>query len=89
MAWIPLQGNAADGFEAFLLKLQPGARSLPHVHTGGASFFVLGGELTDCDGKVFKTGDYVEYKPGSRHYSVSNDGCTLLTILNGPNQRIE
>lgn len=89
MYWIPLQGDAAEGFESFLLKIEPGTSSLPHEHTGGESFFVIEGEITDCDGKTFQAGDYVAYQPGSKHYSISESGCTLLTILNGPNKRLE
>jgi len=36
---------------------------------------------------VFKAGDFVSYSPGSRHFSSSASGCTLLVSLRGGNNR--
>ena len=84
MEYLPL-GEAPGGCEIFLIRFKPGAVSTPHEHTGGEAFYVLEGELTDCDGVVFGVGDYVCYQPGSCHFSRSEKGCTLLTILGGRN----
>ena len=87
MEYLPL-GDAQDapgGREIFLIRFKPGAASTPHEHTGGEEFYVLEGEITDCDGSVFGVGDYVHYQPGSCHFSVSEKGCTLLVILGGRN----
>lgn len=89
MDWMPLSGNADDGYESFLLKMKPGARSTPHRHTQREEFLVLDGSMTDCDGKTFNKGDYVKYKPGSTHYSHSVHGCILLTLLTGQNQMLD
>lgn len=89
MDWLPLSGNANEGYESFILRMKPGAKSTPHIHTGGEEFYLLDGEMVDCDGKVFKTGDFVSYKPGSRHFSASENGCTLFVILLGENTRVE
>lgn len=89
MDWVPLNGNANEGFESFLLKMKPGAQSTPHVHTGGEEFYIIDGTFTDCDGETFSAGDYVAYRPGSRHFSTSTDGCTLLVILRGQNESIQ
>lgn len=87
MEYLPL--SAADdppgAPEIFLIRFKPGAASTPHEHSGGEAFYVLQGELTDCDGARFAAGDYVRYQPGSRHFSVSESGCTLLVILGGRN----
>lgn len=91
MEWLPL-GDAVDregGAEIFLLRFKPGATSTPHEHTGGEEFYVIDGELTDCDGAILRAGDYVKYQPGSRHFSTSKTGCTLLAILHGRNARVE
>jgi len=88
MDWIPLSGNADDGFETFLLKMKPGAQSTPHEHTQREEFLVMEGSMTDCDGTMFTTGDYVKFKPGSTHYSNSKDGCTLLVVLTGQNRQL-
>jgi anti-sigma factor ChrR (cupin superfamily) len=89
MDWIPLSGNANDGFETFLLKMKPGAQSTPHQHTQREEFLILEGTITDCDGETFSSGQYVKFKPGSTHYSRSEDGCTMLVVLTGQNKKIE
>lgn len=85
MDWFPLDGKADEGFECFLLRFQPGTSSTPHEHSGHEQFLMLDGELEDCDGTTYKAGDFVTLRPGSRHYSVSAQGCTLLVILRGQN----
>jgi len=90
LEWLPL-GSAAErpgGPEIFLLRFKPGAVSTPHEHTGGEEFYVIDGELTDCDGATLRAGDYVQYRPGSRHFSASATGCTLLAIIHGRNARV-
>ena len=84
MEYLPL-GERADGTEIFLIRFKPGAMSTPHEHTGGEAFYVLDGAITDCDGAEFRVGDFVDYQPGSRHFSASQNGCTLLAILGGRN----
>jgi anti-sigma factor ChrR (cupin superfamily) len=87
MSWIPLSGELHNGaFECFLLRMDAGARSRPHEHTGGEEFYVLDGELIDCDGQSFHSGDYVRFDPGSKHSSQSPEGCTMLVILRGNNR---
>jgi anti-sigma factor ChrR (cupin superfamily) len=85
MDWIPLSGDANLGYETFFLKIRPGAETTPHMHVGGEEFYVVDGSLTDCDGVTFHRGDYVSYQPGSRHFSMTDEGCTLLVILRGQN----
>jgi len=87
--WLPLSGNKGGEYECFFIRFKPGARSTPHVHTGGEDFMVLEGELEDCDGTVFKPGDFVCFAPGSKHWSYSADGCLLLAILRGGNRQLE
>ena len=87
MSWIPLSGETGNGsYECFLLRMTAGARSKPHEHTGHEEFLVVDGELIDCDGQVFSSGDYVRFHPGSKHSSSTVDGCTLLVILRGNNR---
>lgn len=90
MSWIPLSGDRLNGtYECFLLRMEPGARSKPHEHTGYEEFLMLDGELIDCDGQVFRSGDYVRFQPGSKHSSHTEKGCTLLVILRGNNRALQ
>jgi anti-sigma factor ChrR (cupin superfamily) len=87
MSWMPLSGEPLNGeFECFLLRMEAGARSSPHEHTGHEEFLMLDGELVDCDGQRFAAGDYVRFRPGSKHDSHSPGGCSLLVILRGNNR---
>ena len=81
--WLPLSGGAEADKEVYLIRFGPGSRSHPHIHHGSEEFLVLDGELTDHDGMVFQTGDFVRFEPGSEHWSFSEKGCTLLVILAG------
>ena len=85
--WLPLSGGAEADKEAYLIRFDPGSRSYPHIHQGSEEFLVLDGELTDHDGMVFQTGDFVRFEPGSEHWSFSENGCTLLVILAGGTNR--
>lgn len=89
MEYLPLPSPGTNPTnEIFLIRFNPGATSTPHEHTGGEAFYVLQGEITDCDGTTFKRGDYICYQPGSRHFSASPNGCTLLVILGGENRAV-
>ena len=89
MHWLPLSGESGGGdYECYLLRLDPGAASQPHEHTGHEEFLVLEGQLVDHDGTVFEQGDFVKFAPGSQHWSASPQGCLLLVILHGPNRAL-
>lgn len=89
MSWIPLSGELSNGvFECFLLRMDAGAQSRPHEHTGHEEFLVLEGQLFDCDGQCFTSGDYVHFQPGSKHSSHTPEGCTMLVILRGNNRSL-
>jgi anti-sigma factor ChrR (cupin superfamily) len=85
--WLPLSGGAEANKEVYLIRFDPGSRSHPHIHQGSEEFLVLEGELTDHDGAVFQSGDFVRFEPGSEHWSFSENGCTLLVILAGGTNR--
>lgn len=90
MSWIPLSGEAMNGeYECYFLRMDAGAESRPHEHTGHEEFLVLDGELIDCDGSRYRSGDFVHFSPGSKHYSHAPEGCTLLVILRGNNRALE
>ena len=85
--WLPLSGGAEADKEVYLIRFGPGSRSHPHIHHGSEEFLVLDGELTDHDGMVFRSGDFVRFEPSSEHWSFSENGCTLLVILSGGTNR--
>jgi len=85
--WLPLSGGAEANKEVYLIRFSPGSRSHPHIHQGSEEFLVLDGELTDHDGMVFQSGDFVRFDQGSEHWSFSEKGCTLLVILAGGTNR--
>lgn len=90
MSWLPLSGEPLNGeFECFLLRMDAGARSRPHEHTGFEEFLVMQGELIDCDGSRYRAGDYLRFAPGSKHYSQTPGGCTLLVMLRGNNRPLD
>ena len=86
LEWLPLSGQFGSDYECFLVRFKPGASSKPHEHMGNEDFLVLEGRLEDCDGAVFEAGDFVSYRPGSRHFSTSAAGCLLLVVLRGTNR---
>lgn len=87
MSWIALSGELLNGeFECFLLRMEAGAQSRPHEHIGFEEFLVMEGELIDCDGTVYRSGDFVRLLPGSKHSSHTPDGCVLLVMLRGNNR---
>ena len=55
MSWHKISYNKENGGNGtYLLKMEPNAKSLPHVHTGFEEFLMLEGELTDPDNKFLK-----------------------------------
>jgi anti-sigma factor ChrR (cupin superfamily) len=87
MSWIALAGEMLNGeFECFMLRMDAGTESKPHQHMGFEEFLVIDGELIDCDGTAYQTGDFVRLLPGSKHSSRTPDGCTLLVMLRGNNR---
>ncbi|WP_415285914.1 cupin domain-containing protein [Candidatus Pelagibacter sp. Uisw_104] len=76
------------GGGTFILKYEPGAKGISHIHTGYEEFLMMEGELTDPDGKIFKKGDFVTFEPGSKHSSFSKNGCLVLVFMRGINKAI-
>ena len=76
-------------FGTYVSKLEPGTKTLPHIHKGYEEFLILDGELTDSDGTVFKKGDFVTFEPNSSHSSFTEKGCLILTFMRGQNDQIK
>ena len=89
MSWHKISYDKENGGQgSYLLKMDPNAKSLPHIHNGYEEFLMLEGELTDADGKVFRKGDFVTFKPGSVHSSYTKDGCLILVFMRGINKAL-
>ena len=89
MSWYKISYNRdAGGQGTYVLKMDPGSKSLPHEHTGYEEFLMLDGELIDPDGKIFKKGDFISFEPGSTHSSYTKNGCLVLVFMRGINKPI-
>jgi len=87
MSWHKISYNRENGGQgSYLLKMDPNAKSLSHIHTGYEEFLMMEGELTDPDGKTFKKGDFVTFEPRSTHSSHTKDGCLILVFMRGINK---
>ena len=87
MSWHKISYDKQNGgYGTYILKMEPNAKSLHHVHTGYEEFLMLEGELTDLDGKIYKKGDFVTFEPGSTHSSHTKEGCLILVFMRGINK---
>ena len=87
MYWHKISYDKKNGGQGtYLLKMEPNAKSLPHIHTGFEEFLMLEGELIDPDNKTFKKGDFITFEPGSTHSSYTKDGCLILVFMRGINK---
>jgi anti-sigma factor ChrR (cupin superfamily) len=80
MAWHPVSFDRKAGEGSYLMRMEPGATTIAHDHSGFEDFVVLEGELIDDDGTVLRVGDFVSYAPGSRHNSRTETGCVLAVF---------
>ena len=89
MSWHKISYDKNNGgFGTYILKMNPGSKSLPHIHQGYEEFYVIDGELQDADGKIFKKGDFVTFEPGTGHNSHTKNGCLLIVFMRGINKPI-
>ena len=89
MSWHKISYNKETGQGSYILKMKPGAKSLPHKHANYEEFLVLDGELTDSDNTIFKKGDFITFKPGSSHSSHTKIGCLALVFLRARNEPLK
>tara|TARA_B100001093_G_scaffold514216_1_gene587763 strand:- start:1001 stop:1348 length:348 start_codon:yes stop_codon:yes gene_type:complete len=89
MSWKKISyDKSSGGFGTYILKMDAGAKSIPHVHLGYEEFYVVEGDLQDSDGKIFNKGDFVIFEPGSKHNSHTKNGCLLIVFMRGINKPI-
>ncbi|HEY4621490.1 MAG TPA: cupin domain-containing protein [Gaiellaceae bacterium] len=80
MSWLPVSYDRETGEGCYLMRMDPGAVTIAHEHRGMEEFLVLEGDLVDSDGSVFTAGDFVSYRPGTRHNSWTENGCLLAVF---------
>ena len=89
MSWHKITYNEKTKQGTYVLKMDPGAKSIPHEHINYEEFLMLEGELIDPDNKVFKKGDFITFEPGSSHSSYTKNGCLLLVFQRSKNKLIK
>ena len=87
-SWNKISFDDKKNFGTYISKLEPGTKTLPHIHSGYEEFLILKGELIDSDGTIFKKGDFISYEPNSKHSSYTKKGCLILTFMRGHNIQI-
>jgi len=89
LSWMPLNFNKKKSIGSYILKFKPGGKSKKHKHLDLEEFFIIKGSLIDSDNTKFNAGDFVTFKPGSSHFSISKKGCLLLVFTRGKNKLIK
>tara|TARA_B100000035_G_C20869707_1_gene495604 strand:- start:387 stop:734 length:348 start_codon:yes stop_codon:yes gene_type:complete len=87
--WHNVSFNKKTNIGTYISKLNPGTKTIKHIHSGYEEFLILQGELIDSDGKIFKKGDLITYSPNSKHSSYTKKGCLILTFMRGHNRLIK
>jgi quercetin dioxygenase-like cupin family protein len=80
IGWLPISYDRKAGEGSYLMRMEPGARTIPHDHPGYEDFLILAGELIDSDGRVLSQGDFISYAPGTHHHSWTDVGCTIAVF---------
>ena len=80
MSWLPISYRKESGVGSYLMRMQPGAVTIPHRHDGVEDFIILEGELIDDDGVTFGPGDFVSYAAGTHHNSRTETGCLIAVF---------
>ena len=89
LSWHPISYDKKSGQGSYILKFKPGGKSKKHKHLGLEEFLVINGSLIDSDNTKFNSGDFVTFKAGSSHFSISKKGCLLLVFTRGQNKPIK
>ena len=87
--WHKISFDEKTNFGSYISKLEPGTKTIPHIHSGHEEFLILDGELIDPDNKIFKKGDFVTFEPGSSHSSYTKIGCLLLVFQGARNELLK
>lgn len=86
--YLQLDDSFPPGVGFHIYRMAPGTSSQPHEHTCDEQFLVVDGELSDHDGTVYRKGDFVLLKNGTRHNSHTCTGCTLAVFIASPEKNL-
>ncbi len=86
MDWHKITYDKKSGQGSYILKLKPNTQTPYHKHANYEEFYILDGELIDEDNTKLNKGDFISFKPGSRHSSYTKKGCTLLVFMRKKNK---
>ena len=78
MSLLAVSYGTASRRGVYVIRMEPGAVTIPHTHECMEEFLILEGELIESDGTVLKKGDFTSYRPGTRHNSRTDTGCLLV-----------
>ena len=78
MQQLTLSYDRNTGQGVYMIRMQPGAETLRHVHQRREEYLILEGDLIESDGARLGPGDYVIYAQGSEHNSRTESGCLLI-----------
>ncbi len=80
ITWLRLSYDRKTGQGAYMMRMQPGAETIRHVHKRREEYLILEGDFIESDGTVLGPGDYVIYMPETEHNSRTVNGCLLIGI---------
>lgn len=74
----PTYNRHGDDQGVYVIRMQPGAATIPHVHKTNEDYLIIEGDLIEPDGTVLGPGDFVHQDPGTRHNSRTENGCLII-----------
>ena len=72
--------NAADGRQAYIIKVEPGAYAASHSHDRMEHLLVLEGDFYDQN-QTYVKGDFVVREPGANHIAGSHEGALIFLMF--------
>ncbi len=78
MEKLDLSYDPETGQGVYMIRMEPGAETIRHVHRRREEYLILEGDVVESDGTVLGPGDYVIYQPGSEHNSRTVNGCLVI-----------
>ena len=80
MQLLNLSYNKDTGLGWYVIRMAPGAATIPHTHNSREEYLILEGDLIESDGTVLRKRDFVNYAPGTHHNSRTENGCLLIGL---------